>query len=174
MHPRLVAGLYSSIFSSASARELTDGSLAIESDPGRYLAWIIAFLVILPLSCWCWRRRIGAAFAPGAFFAAFTIPLIIVPGIATESIVVTPQALTLRTGLWFSPTVREISLQGLEEVVEKNRAIRQRAVPRTDTFWHFHYRDGNKKTLQLPDLLIAQRRPLARYLRAQGIPFGNR
>src|SRR5690242_5795361 len=117
--PLLIGTLSQGVFASASVAVAADGSLNIQSAPGRYVAWLMAFIVILPLSAWCWRRRIGGRLAPGFFFASFLIPLLVVPGIATESVRVGPDALVIRTGFWFSPTIHEIPLAGLEAVIEQ-------------------------------------------------------
>jgi len=55
-------------------------------------------LVVLLVSRWCWNRRIGGRYPPGVFFASFAIPLIVVPGIALESVRVAPDRLSIRTG----------------------------------------------------------------------------
>ena len=158
----------SEIFSSASVKVAAE-SLTIQSAPGRYAAWVAAFIIILPLSGWCWRRRIGGHLAPGFFFASFLIPLIVVPGIATESVHVTPDALTIRTGFWFSPTIHEIPLSGLATVIEQEEVVPQRGLPRHDVFWYFRYRSGEQRRLDLPDLLQAGRDHVVRYFRQHGM-----
>src|SRR5882672_1779069 len=92
---RTLATLSGGLFASASVSLAADGSLNIQSAPGRYVAWLAAFVVILPLSAWCWRRRIGGRFAPCLFFGSLVIPIIVVPGIATESVRVAPDVLTI-------------------------------------------------------------------------------
>lgn len=166
--PLILATITERLFASASVSLAPDGSLNIQSAPGRYIAWLAAFIVILPLSAWCWRRRIGGHFAPGFFFGSFVIPLIVVPGIATESVRVAPDALTIRTGFWFSPTVNQISLSDLEAVIEQEEAVAQRGLPRRDTFWYFRYHSGGQRRVDLPDLLDANRDQVITYLRQHG------
>lgn len=166
----VAAGLYDALFSSARVIERAD-ALTIVSAPGRTIAWIVAFLVLLPVSLWCWRRRIGGHLAPGVFFASFTIPLIVVPGIATESIEVSPSRIALRTGFWFAPTRRVVALTGVTEIVEKVRRVARRRASRRDRLWEFHYRDARPARLALTDLFDAQREHVVRYLRAHGVRF---
>lgn len=165
----LLAGIYAHLFSTASVAELGDGSLQIQSAPGRYLAWILAFVIVLPASWWCWHRRVGGRIAPSAFFASFLIPLIVVPGVALESVRVSPAGLTIRTGFWFSPTVHSISFSDLESITQRSEAVNQRLVPRHDTFWHFRYRSREQRDINLPDLLDAHRHTVIEYLHRHGI-----
>ena len=157
------------LFSTASVAELSDGTLQIQSAPSRYILWVLAFVVLLPISWWCWRRRIGGHIAPSIFFASFVIPLIVVPGIATESIQVTPAGLTLSTGFWFSPTSDHISFQNLESITERSEAVAQRVFQRHDTFWYFRYRSGQQRRLNLSDLFDAHRHIVVEYLRRHRI-----
>lgn len=166
--PLILATLAERLFASASVTLAADGSLNIQSAPGRYAAWLAAFIVILPLSAWCWRRHIGGHFAPGFFFGSFVIPLIVVPGIATESVRVAPDALTIRTGFWFSPAILQIPLSGLEAVIEQEEAVAQRGLPRHDTFWYFRYHSEGQRRIDLPDLLDANRDQVIMYLRKHG------
>jgi hypothetical protein len=164
-----LASAYNRLFGSASVTETLDGHLLIQSAPGRFIAWGVAFAVLLPLSLWCWRRHIGGRLAPGFFFASFAIPLIIIPGIATESVRVSPEALIVRTGFWFSPTEFRVSLPEVETIVERHEVVPQRRARREETIWEFHERSGKVRRLQLPDLLEANRGAASEYLRARGI-----
>jgi hypothetical protein len=166
----LVAASFSRLFASAVIEE-DAGGLSIRSAPGRYAAWLLAFALILAAAWFCRRRRIGGNLAHGAFYASFAIPVIVVPGIALESVHVSRSELAVRTGLWFSPTVTRISLSDLESVTERSAAVRQRGLPRSDTYWRFRYRDGRERSLKLPDLLVAHGDAAGGYLRRQGIPF---
>src|SRR6266404_2465731 len=168
MVPHILATLSAGLFASASVTLDAAGCLNIRSAPGRYVAWIVAFLVVLGISAWCWRRHIGKHFAPGFFFASFVIPLVVVPGIATESVRVAPNNLTIRTGFWFSPTIHQIQLAGLEAIIEQKEAVAQRGLPRQDTFWYFRYKSGDQRRINLPDLLDANRDRVIVYLREHG------
>ena len=168
----LAAASLSRIFASAVIEE-DAGGLSIRSAPGRYVAWLLAFAVILAAAWFCRRRRIGGNLAHGAFYASFAIPLIVVPGIALESVQVSRAALSVRTGLWFSPTVTRIPLSVIESVTERSAAVRQRALPRRDTSWRFRYRDGKERSLKLPDLLMGHRDATVDCLRRQGIQFAE-
>lgn len=164
------ASLYGKLFSQASIRETADGALLIQSAPGRYLAWVFAFLILVLATRWCWKRRIGGAYAPGFFFASFLIPVLIIPALAMESVRVTPQALAIRTGFWFHPTVIEIPLGNVASIEERSRASgrgRLGAIP--ELYWHFQEKSGQKRVLDLPDLLDANRAAAAAYLRRYGI-----
>lgn len=165
----LAANIYETWFASASVRELADGSLEIQNSPGNYVAWILAFVIVVPVSWWCWRRRLGGRWAPSVFIASFVIPLIVVPGMAMESILISPTALTIRTGFWFSPTITEVPLSGLVSFAERSEAVSQRGVPRRDTFWHFRYQSGQQRRIDLPDLLDANRAQALEYLCRHGI-----
>ena len=172
MHlPAFVASLYGDLFSSASVKELADGSLEITSAPGRYIFWMVALMILLPVSWWCWRRRIGGRLAPSVFFASILIPLLIVPGIARESVHVSTAGLTIRTGFWFAPNIREFPFTNIESIVERTEKVEQRRLPREDTMWHFHYRTGKPESLVLSDLLDANRAPVIEYFRRHRIPF---
>ncbi|MCX6898148.1 MAG: tetratricopeptide repeat protein [Verrucomicrobia bacterium] len=167
-----VAGLYDELFGAASVTEAADGSLSIRSAPMRYVMWILAFVVVAPVSWWCWRHRIGGRLAPGFFFASFLIPVLVVPGIALESVRVTPAALTVETGLWFLPTTREIRFSGLESVteqIETQSGRRSRFGPRHDTVWYFRYRSGEERRMVLSDLFEANRTRVIEYLRRHGV-----
>lgn len=156
----------------ASARVAEDAAgLTITSGPARYVAWVLAFVVLLPLSWHCRRKRIGGYLAHGVFFASFTIPLIIVPGIALESVRITPASLRIRTGLWFDATVHEVSWNGVESVTERVRVRKQRLATRRDLDWLVRFRDGTKHAVALPDLLDGNRSVAAEYLRRHGIPY---
>lgn len=148
----------------------TTGGVFIHSAPGRYVAWILAFMVVVPLTGYLWRRGIGGTFVKGAFVAAFTIPLLIVPGIATESIRVDPDALEVRTGFWFDPTIRRIDLRDVTHVARLLKPVPQRGLPRKDAFWEVRYRDGHGELLHLSDLFQANQEPVVTALRLRGIP----
>ena len=165
-----VAALLSRLFASAIVEE-DAGGLSIRSAPGRYAAWVLAFGIILAAAWFCRRRKLGGNLAHGAFYASFAIPIIVVPGIALESVHVSPSELVVRTGLWFSPTVTRISLDGIESVTERSAAVRQRGLPRRDTYWRFRYRDRKERSLKLPDLLMANGDAAVVYLRRQKIAF---
>ena len=166
----LVAAFLSRIFASAIVEEDAAG-LSIRSAPGRYAVWVLAFAVILGAAWFCRRRRLGGNLAHGAFYASFAIPVIVVPGIALESVSVSRDGLTVRTGLWFLPTVTRISLQGIESITEQSAAVRQRGLPRRDTHWRFRYGNGSERTLKLPDLLMAHGDAAVGYLARQGVQF---
>ncbi|MGV3662648.1 MAG: hypothetical protein ACO1TE_20865 [Prosthecobacter sp.] len=169
--PTILADLYGDIFSTASISETPDGALLIRSAPGRYMAWVLAFPVILLVTRWCWRRGIGGAFAPGFFFASFTIPLIIVPMLALESVRITPRQFTMRTGFWFAPTVHEVPLTG---VVGVSEVVRQQlsSTGKSERVrgWHFRDARGEGPFIPFSDLLRANRAPMADYLGRHGHP----
>ena len=164
------AAFLSRFFASAHIEEGA-GGLSIRSAPGRYAAWLLAFGVILAAAWFCRRRRIGGNLAHGAFYASFAIPIIVVPGIALESVRVSRSELVVRTGLWFSPTVTRIALDGIESITERSAAAPQRGLPRRETFWRFRYGDGKERTLKLPDLLMVHGETAAGYLTRQGVRF---
>ena len=58
--------LYDRLFSTATVSATADGGLLIRSAPGRYVLWILLFLVLLPAARWCWRRRIGGNSRPAS------------------------------------------------------------------------------------------------------------
>ncbi|HZL99163.1 MAG TPA: hypothetical protein VFD43_02830 [Planctomycetota bacterium] len=161
--------LYARLLSTATIVETADGGLLVQSAPGRYAAWVAVFLVLLPGALWCWRRGLGGRMAIGACFASFTIPLIVVPGIAAESIRVGPAALSVRTGFWFAPTVRELPLSDLNEIVQTSESVAQRGAERSDRVWEFRYRSAPSIRLKLPDLLDAHRATVSAWLRARGL-----
>ena len=169
------ASLYDELFGAASVSEAADGSLSIRSAPMRYAVWILAFVIAAPASWWCWRRRMGGNLAPGFFFASFLVPIIVVPCIALESVRVTPTALTIETGFWFSPTVRQIRFSALESVTEQNEKVPGQRIfrARHDTVWYFRYRSGENRRLVLSDLLDANRTQVIEYLRRHGIDVRN-
>jgi hypothetical protein len=94
---------------------------------------------------------------------------LVVPAIARESIRVTPDAISFHGGLWFAPADHQIPLSGVEEIVETHEAVDQRVLKRPDTFWEVRYRDRDPYRIHLSDLLGANRRRVAEYLRRHGI-----
>lgn len=162
---------FGTLFSSATITYTPDGTLTLHSAPGRYLVWALAFLLVMPIARYCWRRGIGGHYAPGAFIASFIIPLLIVPGIAMESVRVTPAAIEVRTGFWFAPTRFRYELTGVSEVEEKQIRVPQRRIPRRDRVWVLHYDTGRTVRLHLTDLLDANRTTVADYLRGHGIKY---
>ena len=156
------------VFTRAVITTTSEGGLAIHSAPTRYVGWVLAFAILLPLSWLCWRRKVGGTLAPGMFFACFTIPVIVVPGIALEHIDVSASGLSISTGFWFSPTHRMIRLDGLRELEERSERIAQRRADRRDLVWIFHFQSGTSARLKLPDLLAANRKPVLEFLRKQG------
>jgi len=149
-------------FSAGLVTEAPDGSLQLVSAPGRFLAWILAFIIVCPICGWCWRRKLGIPFTPALFVTSFVVPLLIVPGMLRERIQLSPGGLTIRTGFWFAMTVHEFPLSELESVkdlTEKNG----------DIFWHFRYRSGELLTLNLPELLEANRGRFLAYFKQRGV-----
>lgn len=166
----LAASLYGKLFSQALMQETADGALLIQSAPGRYLTWSLAFVVLVMVTGWCWRRRLGGAYAPGFLFASFLIPILILPALATESVRVTGDVLNIRTGIWFDPTVMEIPLANVKDIVERKAASKSRRLRGIrETYWHFQQQSGKVQVLDLPDLLDANRAAVADFLRRRGI-----
>lgn len=161
---------YARVFGGAIVEESAAG-LSIASAPGRYVTWALAFLMLFLGAWWCRRRKLGGNLAHGAFYASFVIPLLILPGIALESVHLSSEELSIRTGLWFAPTTHRIPITGVVSVSEQERAVQQRRVAREDVFWRFLYRDGTKRSLRLPDLLEANRALAIDHLRRLGIAF---
>jgi hypothetical protein len=156
------------LFSSAFMTTTADGGLVLHSAPYRYVGWVLAFVVLLPLSWFCWRRKIAGTLAPGFFFASFTIPLIVLPGIARERIEVSPRELSVSTGFWWAPTERTIRFDRLRLLEERSEKIAQRRMERRDIFWIFHYESGVTARLKLPDLLAGNRESVLALLRKHG------
>ena len=135
------------------------------------MVWLLAFVALLSVSWYLRKRKLGGNLAHGAFYASFAIPLIVVPGIALESVHIGCDELTVRTGLWFAPTVRTISLSGARAVVERRQAVQQRRASREDTYWRIEYGEGEPRSLHLPDLLTANRAAAADFLRRCGLTY---
>jgi hypothetical protein len=157
MNFQLFATIYGWLFSQGVVTETADGGLIIESAPGRYIGWTVAFIIAMPISFWLWRRGRAGRFAPVIFFTSFAIPLIVLPGIASESIRVTPISLTIQTGFSFSPTIMQFSLNDLESVIESEEEIKQKYISRTATFWEFKYKSSPSDSYDLNDVLIQTR-----------------
>jgi hypothetical protein len=164
-----LASAYGQLFSSATVSETADGVWVVQSAPGRYVGWIVAFFIVALVSRWCWRRRIYKHFAPAAFFASFAIPLLVVPSIATESVRVSAEVLSIRTGLWFAPVERQIMLASLDTIIETDEEVAQRHVSRSDTVWEFRFRSGDPLRLVLPDLLDEYRGIVGERLSKHGV-----
>ena len=163
--------LSDSLLSAGSIVQSADGSLTITSAPARYVAWVVAFALMASISRWCWNRGIGGRTAPAIFCASLFIPIIVLPGIATERVQVTSDAIVLRGGLWLAPNNRTISLSDLDEIREREEPSDQRDRSRHDTFWYFDYGNGEEIRLDLSDLLEANRSHVVEFLRAQGHRF---
>lgn len=164
-----LASAYGQLFSSATVSENADGALVVQSAPGRYAGWIVAFFIVALVSRWCWRRRLYKHFAPAVFFASFAIPLLVVPSIARESVRVSDDALSIRTGLWFAPVERHLTFEGLEAIIETDEEVSQRHVSRSDTVWEFRFRSGAPLRLVLPDLLDENRAVVVERLGKHGV-----
>ena len=150
------------IFSAGRVSTLPNGDLLLQSAPERVAAWLAIFVVVAPLSWFLWRRRLGGTIPPGAFIVSWFIPLIVAPGIAMESVRVSNDALAIKTGYWFAPTVMRYPLARLTGVEEGKN-------PRGDLRWSFRY--GTKtRTLTLTNLLESNRPPVVEALRKRGIP----
>jgi hypothetical protein len=145
------------VLNAAKIATLPDGGVLLTSAPVRFAAWIAIFLLVMPISFWLWRRRIGGKYPPGAFIVSFFIPLFVVPGIAMESVRLTRADLVVRTGFWFAPTVRTFPLEGLREIGESDR------------IWSFRYASGRSSRLHLPNLLEDNRPPIVDALRSRGV-----
>jgi hypothetical protein len=166
--PWMPAGLYHDLFSQALFAEAEDGSLWIRSAPARYVAWVAAFLVLVPLSRWCWNRKIATNLAKGFFFASFLIPVLIIPGLAAESVHIAREELTIKTGFWFDPTIHRVPLEGVTGIVEYRVSSRQRSIHRKDRYWEFRCKSVKPRRIKLPDLLDATREEAKAHLRKSG------
>jgi hypothetical protein len=141
---------------------LPNGELLLQSAPSRYVAWIAIFLLVTLIAWWFQRRRIGGATPVVAFFAAFVIPLLFLPGIAMERVRVTGSHLDVRTGYWFAPMTMRYPLAELNDVQEGRNL-------RNDLVWTFRYANGRTRGLNLPDLLEGNRPPVVAALRSRGV-----
>ena len=151
------------MFSAGTASILPNGDLLLTSAPERFVAWAVIFVVVAGLSAWLWRRGIGGNIPPGAFLVSWMIPLVFIPGIAMESVRVSDDALAIRTGYWFAPTLMRYPLAGLAGIEEGSTL-------RGDPRWTFRY--GTKvRTLTLPNLLDSNRAPVEAALQERGIPM---
>ena len=90
-----------------------------------------------------------------------------------ESIHVSPDSLSIRTGLWFAPKIEDVPLAGVASIIERVEAVEQRGPPRHDTFWHVRYRSGAERRINLSDLFEGNRAAVADYLRQHGIEIDN-
>lgn len=152
-----------------SFQNFADGTLAISNAPGGYILWICAFLFVMPVSYLLWKRDILGHYAAGFFFASFCVPLIVLPGLAMESITISKTELRTKTGLWFAPTEKTYSLVGLKTIQETSVKRNQRVVSRNDLIWVFEWNSGEKRRLSLSDQLSGCRKEVAEYLQKSGI-----
>jgi hypothetical protein len=89
----------------------------------------------------------------------------VLPGIAMESVRLTGDALSIKTGFWFAPHVESHPLRGLTEITERSEPSRM--VGR-EIVWTL--RNGPRShRLDLPDLLESNRTPFVDVLRRRGI-----
>jgi hypothetical protein len=145
--------------------------LAVHSAPGRYVVWLIAFVVVAPVAFVLWRKNIANRITCSVFFASLLIPVIVVPGIACESIDASPSELSVRTGFWFAPTLHEYELTGIEGIREEEVEVRQRAMDRTDVRWVMTWPGGRARTLSLNDLFRENRAAIREHLEKHGVKF---
>ena len=164
---------YDRWLSSANVTETAEGLLLITSAPGRYAGWAAVFLVMMPLMRWLRRRGIGCPFSTGFFWASFMIPLIILPMLALESVLISPQRIEYKTGFWFAPTVSEINLAGLKEIQQEDPALNLTQHGYQELRWVLHYRSGKTHRWDPPDLFEGNRAEIRHYLSERGIRFGN-
>jgi hypothetical protein len=164
----LEPGSLDAIFASAKVTQSPTG-LMIESAPGRYVAWIAVFLVVVTVAGVLWRRGFRHRLVKVAFISAFVIPIVVVPGIATESIFIGAESIDEGSHFWLSGPARRIELRSLVQVTRVKKPIDQRALPREDTFWEFTYSDGHSQELHLSDLFEANQDVVIGALQRRGV-----
>jgi len=153
------------MFNAGLVTTLPDGELLLRSAPERFVAWGVLFAVVMPVAFVLWRKGLGGRYAPGAFIVSFFVPLFVLPGIAMESVHLTEDALSIKTGFWFAPRVESHPLRGLAEITEHS-------VPRRrggrEIVWTLRYGPRSHR-LDLPDLLESNRTPFVDVLKRRGI-----
>jgi hypothetical protein len=155
--------------SAATTKMHSDGTLQIHSAAARYVAWSVLFLLLSLPAFLLWRRRVFARAAAVVGLTSFVIPIIVLPSLAIERIVVSPRELGYTVGIWFSPIRKTIPLDTVEKLEERVESIPQRGFERRDTYWIFHYRSGRVFKLDLSDMLTANRASIKEYLWNLGI-----
>jgi Domain of unknown function (DUF4189) len=153
-------------FSSANISTQPDGSLLIQSSYVRIGMWLLALLILIPISVVLLRKRVLARFGIVGLVVSLFILILILPAIMTEKVQITRDQLTSTEGFWFSPTRHDVDLDDLAFIRERSieGSFRQPKV-----FWLFKWRDGRTLDLVLPDLLAANQDVAINYLHEHGI-----
>jgi len=156
------------LFSSAAAEYSADGMI-LRSAGARYMVWAVLFLVLAGPALWCWWMRVGVRFAMIVGLTSLAIPLIVLPGLATERIEIGPKTMVGTTGFWFSPTQHTLAVEGLLAVTERTEVVRRRGGEQRLRSWVFHYGSSFTRSLQLSDMLYANRAIVLEFFRKRGI-----
>lgn len=156
------------LFSSAAAEYSADGMI-LRSAGVRYVVWAILFVVLAGPALWCWWKRVGVRLAMIVGLTSLAIPLIVLPGLATERIEIGPKTMVVTTGFWFRPTQHTLAVEGLLAITERTEVVRQRGGERTFRSWVFHYGSNFTRSLRLSDMLYANRATVLEFFRKRGI-----
>lgn len=161
----MLASLFD-VLSSANISTQPDGSLLIQSSYLRIGAWLLAFLILAPISVVLLRKRMLVRFAVAGLVVSLAILVLVVPGLFTERLVITANRLTGTEGFWFSPTHYDVDLDGLSFIHEYSAKGR---FDQPKVSWLFKWRDGRTHDLILPDLLAANQDEAINYLHDHGV-----
>ncbi len=151
---------YNDIFSRGVSKIDENGILIIQSAPSRYIVWTLVFILGLPLTRYLWKKGLGGNFAPGFFFALFTIPLIALPGLLHEEILCDGSSVEVATGFWFDPNVYEVRLP-VDGVVTGFNTLRTSEGNRLV----LNYSTGDSVAIAMPELMAGNIDTLVSYLK---------
>src|SRR5208337_4289517 len=101
------------VLSSARVATEPDGSLLIQSSYLRIGAWLLALIVLAPLSFVMLRKRVLVRFSMAGLIVSLGILALVLPAVIMEKVELTGERLTATEGFWFSPTHRDVDLEGL-------------------------------------------------------------
>ena len=137
-------------FSSASISTEPNGSLLIQSSHGRIVLWVLAFLVLVPVSFVL--LRIGGffkRFAIAGFVVSLAILILVIPAVVTEKVDVSKDHFIVKTGFWFAPTGEDLDLDGLACIHEQREVVREGRMNESHVVWQFEWHDGRTRDLVL-------------------------
>lgn len=148
-------------------RLIADGdSLILVSGWFRIAAWAVSCAALALLSWGLHRAGHPRRYAWVALGVALAVAVIVIPGIARERIAVSPQKLTIETGLWFDPVVIDYALA---EFVRAHEVERPTNWYRTDHFLILEARDGPDRRYRMSDFFRANRVLIFERLAAAGL-----
>ncbi len=141
-------------------------ALILVSGGARLAAWWLSAGALAVVSWALVRARSTRRYGWLGFGVSLAVMGIVIPGVANERIVISPQALTIHTGLWFEPTVIHYPLANF---IRAHEVLRHPNWYRSDYFLVLEAREGPPRRYRMGDFFIANRDFIFSHLAAAGL-----